>query len=169
MPDIQNRKQFNGNGGHTIAPSDYIRLLPPDLQRSYAAGKVIFDDFCYVAEFLPLAASGTSQQDVQITADSHFIILYTAAIVTAVDNTTFVAIGSVPILSTWIDTGSGRQLSSAAVAFSNYFGSIQQPHVLGQPKLMRAGSTLSVKVQNLEAVARQVRCAFHGAKVFVEG
>jgi hypothetical protein len=115
-------------------------------------------------DFTPLALSATQTLGLNITADADFVILYGTRIVTAVDNTTFVA--NVPELVTLVDTGAGRQLMSSAVHIDELFGTGQLPAYWSFPKLMRAGSTLSVTLQNLEATARNVRLSFHGFKVF---
>lgn len=122
------------------------------------------DFFIYTVEFLPLAASATASQSVNVQSDSHFLIEFVTGTVTDVANAVFVA--SPPELILITDSGSGRQFMDRPVHWLNLFGTAQLPGVLPFPKIINAGSTISVQIQNLEAVARNVRISFIGFKVF---
>lgn len=154
-------------GNPLLTVTQWISLLPPQYQRAWREGRMTPDYFVYVAEILPLPASGTGVATFNIEADSDFAWLYGTRFVTDSAN----ANPQANVLETVNirDSGSGRVLSNTAVAMDNYFGTVQQPNVLAQPKLFRAGGTVQVTVQNLEAVARNVRLAFHGAKLFLLG
>jgi hypothetical protein len=154
--DARQRNGTPSAQGAPIAP--WLQILPRDLWGKQK------DMFIGHLDFTPLAASGTSTLGFNVPADADFVILYGTRIVTDVLNTTFVA--NVPELVTLQDTGAGRALSSSAVHMDEIFGTAQLPAYWAFPKFMRSGSTLSVTLQNLEAVARNVRLSFHGFKVF---
>jgi hypothetical protein len=139
-------------------PSPWMQILPRELWRKRK------DGFVFHLDFTPLAASGTSTLPVNISADADFVIIYGTRIVTDVANTAFVA--NVPELVSITDTGAGRGLSSSAIHVDEWFGTAQLPAYWAYPKFLRANSSLSVTLQNLEAVARNVRLSFHGFKVF---
>lgn len=136
------------------------RLLPRRVRGTYKL------DFNYVAEFTPLAASGTASVDIGIQADSDFVFLTQSAVVTQTDNITFLAAGARPFLVTLQDTASGRNFQNSAVHMDNSFGTAQLPHYLAFPILIRAGATFRVTVQNLSATAYNVRLCFEGFKSF---
>ena len=123
------------------------------------------DYFANTLDFLAIAASGSSTQQVGITADADFMIVFGTRIVTNTANTTFS--DNAPFLVTLQDTGAGRSLTSSAIHIDELFGTARQPAYWAFPKIMRASSALSVTIQNLDAAnAFNVRIAFHGFKVF---
>ena len=61
----------------------WTRFLPAGLTG------LVCEYFNYDVDFLPVTAGSSSQQDVQIQNDSHFVILGMFATVTETDNTTF--------------------------------------------------------------------------------
>lgn len=123
------------------------------------------DFFGYTIDFVPLGASATTIQEVNIQSDSDFIVGAAVAVVTDTANTT--RLGFVPQLVQLFSAGSGRNLFSNATHFENVFGTAQEPAIWPIPKLLAAGSTFSAQLQNLEATARNVRLCFLGFKVFV--
>ena len=136
----------------------FLGLLPVEMwdkQKDY---------FIYSIEFLPLAASGSATAQVNIQSDSHFLIELITGVVTDVTNATFLA--NVPELVNLTDSGSGRNFFDKPVHWNNLFGTAQLPGVLPFPKIINAGSTLTVGLTNLEATARNVRISFIGFKVF---
>lgn len=122
------------------------------------------DFFAYTIDFIPLAATTTTTQDVNIQSDSDFVIGAAVATVTDTANTTRLAF--VPQLVQLFSAASGRNLFSGATHFENIFGTAQEPAIWPIPKLLAAGSTFSAQLQNLEATARNVRLAFLGFKIF---
>lgn len=147
-------------GGLAPQLGPFFGLLPRALL------KRVKDFFVYTAEFLPLPASATNTVNTAIQADSDFLIVLVTRVVTATDNTTFVA--NVPELVTITDAGSGRNLMDRAVHMDNLIGTAQLPSYWPYPKLIRASGTLNTTVQNLEAVDRNVRISYLGFKVFGE-
>ncbi|MGH7177673.1 MAG: hypothetical protein ACREJC_09860 [Tepidisphaeraceae bacterium] len=134
------------------------RNLPPRMRERAR------DFFAYTIDFIPLAATTTTVQEVNIQSDSDFIIGAAVAVVTDTANTTRLAF--VPELVQLFSAASGRNLFSGATHFENVFGTAQEPAIWPIPKLLAAGSTFSAQLQNLEATARNVRLAFLGFKVF---
>jgi hypothetical protein len=122
------------------------------------------DFFIYSVEFLPLAVSATATQPIAIQSDSHFLVEFITGVVTDTTNATFIA--NVPELALITDSGSGRQFMDRPIHWNNVFGTAQLPSVLPFPKIINAGSTVTVQLTNLEATARNVRIAFLGFKVF---
>lgn len=141
-----------------VGPAPFLGWLPRKLWRRAK------DFFVYSAEFIPLAASITGTFETAIQADSDFLCVAVTRLVTAVDNTTFVA--NVPELVTIFDAGSGRNLMDRAIHIDNIMGTGQLPTYWPMPKIFRANSTITTTVQNLEATARNVRIAYLGFKVF---
>lgn len=122
------------------------------------------DYFVYGTDFTPLAISATTQNPINIDGSSAFCILSAVKIETFVDNTTFMALS--PLLCRLTDGGSGRLLSNQPVHIDNWFGTAQEPKYWDVPKILAPNTTLGVELQNQEAVARNVRLAFHGIKIF---
>ena len=144
-----------------ILPSlnPFLGLLPKDLWNR------VKDFFIYSVEFLPLAASETLTTDIAIQADSDFLIMAGVRTVTDTANTTLQTFVPQTVLIT--DSGSGRQLMDRAVHIENLFGTAQLPAIWPYPKLIRASSTLSTRLTNLDgANARNVRLSYLGFKIF---
>ena len=131
-----------------------------------AQGRVS-DYFAHVIELLPLAASAAGQTgSVQISDDGDFIITEITAVVTQVDNTTFLADGQWPITVLLMDTGAGRNLTDKAVHLANLAGTGRQPKKLARPKFVERSTTISGTFANLAATAYNVRLTLHGVKLF---
>ncbi len=128
-----------------------------------AKGKQI-DYFVYATDFTPLNASATVQNPITINGDSAFCILSAVIIESDTGNTVFLAIP--PLLARIQDSGSGRYLSNIAIHANNWFGTAELPKYWDVPKILSPNTTLTVELQNLEAINRNIRLAFHGFKVF---
>jgi hypothetical protein len=130
------------------------------------------DLFIYGAEFLPIAASGAPKVDINIEADSDFLIMAANAVVTDTADAIVASTANgfdkfnPPFLVTLTTTGSGRSMMNTGISLANLFGTGQFPAVWTFPKLLRASTTFSVTLQNLVATAFNVRLSFHGIKVF---
>lgn len=140
----------------------WSQFLPPGIANR------VCDFFSYGANFLPVAANGVLQADIQIQNDSNFVILAGVATVTDEENTTFLVHPAWPFTVAMNDTGAGRQLQNFAQPLGNLFGD-QDWKLWVQPKFIRAGATLSTTIANLSATARNVRISFLGAKIFGYG
>ena len=122
------------------------------------------DYFVYGTDFAPLTASLTTTNNINISGDSAFMILSAVMVETDTANTTFLA--QMPLLASLSDTGSGRQFSNTPIHADNWFGTAEEPKYWDVPKLLAPNATFNVTLQNLEAVNRNVRVAFHGFKIF---
>jgi hypothetical protein len=145
----------------------FLGLLPRSLWNRHK------DFFTYGVEFLPLAASEAGANgDIAIQADSDFMIIGAAAVVTDTSDAAIASTANAfdkfnpPFLVTLTDTGSGRAFSNIGIAFKNLFGTAEQPAIWTFPKLIRASSVLTTKIQNLVATAYRVRIAYTGIKIF---
>lgn len=118
----------------------------------------------YGTDFLPLTASVTTQNPINISGTAAFVILSAVLVETATDNTTLIAFP--PLLFRLRDTGSNRELSNIAVPARNWFGTAEEPKYWDVPKIIAPNSTFIVEAQNLAAVDRNVRVAFHGFNIY---
>lgn len=140
----------------------YAALLPPELQHRQK------DFFIYSAEFDALA-DGTSDTDTTpIQADSDFFIVQMAAAVN-INAGAAVAIEDVLATVELRDTGSGRQLTDAAVAFSTIFGTAQLPFLAPFPKIIQRAGALATTVSNNHGSALDIRISYIGFKLFEQG
>lgn len=155
---IPRRGQNMGLGADAFAVMNAQNAIPSKFRSR------LKDYFAYCVDFTPLAANATSTQPISIQADSDFVVVAGAAVVT--DTTNATRLTFVPQLVQLTDQGSGRQLFSIATHFQNVFGTAEQPAYWPQPKVLIRGSTFAAQLQNLTAVAANVRIAFLGFKVF---
>lgn len=155
---IQAQRRGGQAGPRPILASPFAGWLPKHLWNR------IKDPFAYGVDFLPLAASATAALNIAIQNDSDFVIVAGVAVVTEVDNTTNLALP--PFLVQITDQGAGRNYANTPVHFNNWFGTAQLPKYWDIPKVVAAGGTLTVQLQNLIATARNARITFHGFKVF---
>lgn len=133
-----------------------------------AKGRVS-DYYAHVIELLPLLANAAGQPgSVNISDDGDFVVTHITAVVTAVDNTTFLgaADGAWPFTVLLTDTGAGRQFTDKAVHFASIAGTARQPFVLPRPKILERSTTISGLFANFSAVAYNVRFTLHGVKLF---
>lgn len=131
-----------------------------------AKGKAV-DYFIYGVDFTGanvLGANQTLQLPININGDSAFCTLSAVVVETDTGNTVFLA--QQPVLVRISDAGSGRFLSNIAIHMSNWFGTAEQPKYWDIPKIYAPNSVVQTECQNLEAVARNVRLAYHGFKIF---
>ncbi|MGH7166468.1 MAG: hypothetical protein ACREIS_13195 [Nitrospiraceae bacterium] len=142
-----------------LAMSPFYGWLPRSLWRK------VKDFFVYSSDFIPLAAGGTATQDIAVQADSDFVIIAGVRVYTTTGDVA-IAGDFFPALVTIRDSGSGRQLMDRPVHAQNLFGTAQLPAYWPFPKLIRASSTVSTTLQNLEATARNIRISYWGFKVF---
>lgn len=129
-----------------------------------AARNMAVDYFVYGTDFTPLGVSATVTNSININGDSAFMILSAVLVETDTANTVFLAAS--PLLFALSEAGGARNLSNTPIHADNWFGTAQEPKYWDIPKLLMPNSTFNVQAQNLEAVARNVRVAFHGFKIF---
>jgi len=135
-----------------------VAMLPPMMRDT------IKQYYAYTADFLPLQASLPATVPFTVEASTDFVVVALTAIVTDVANTTF--LGNVPETVQIVDASTGMAWFNGinGTHFNNVFGDAQQPYFMPLPYYLRANSTVNVTLTNLEAVARNVRVAFHGFK-----
>lgn len=122
------------------------------------------DYFAYGADFEPLGASLTASRPIPINSDSAFMVLSATLVETDTGNTTFLA--NRPLLASLSTGGAALSLSNTPIHVDNWFGTAEEPKYWDVPKILLPNTTFNVQLQNLEAVARNVRVAFHGFKLF---
>lgn len=149
-----------------------IRSIAQRLSMSAGAARRAFtlDPFTFVINFLPLAASNTATDNFLTQSDSGFAIVKTCATVASNVDVFVANISDTPAYApqviTLSDSGSGRDLSNAAVSIGSLFGSAKDPFVWCRPKVLDPNSTFTARIQNLVATAFNIRLAFHGFKIF---
>lgn len=129
-----------------------------------AARGLQIDYFVYGTDFVPLVASATTANPINISGESAFCCLSGVAVETDTGNTVF--FGNRPLLANIRDSGSDRLLSNIAIHANNWFGTAEQPKYWDIPKIFAPAGTLVIQLQNLEAVDRNIRVALHGFKIF---
>lgn len=141
-----------------ISNGQYPWWFPPE------ARDLAIDYFVYGTDFAPIALSATTTRGIQINSDSAFLIL--SATLVETDTTDLIFFANRAFLAN-LSTGSGAMnLSNTPIHVDNWFGTAEEPKYWDIPKILLPNSTLNVQLQNLEAVARNVRVAFHGIKIF---
>lgn len=115
------------------------------------------------------AAGGTVTNQLLIQADSDFewsIGSYEFDLASAAVTLSTQSIPNMTVLVT--DSGSGRQLSSAAVPVTNLFGPLTKPFVLPITKVFKANSNLSVTAVNFDAsvATGSLRLTLTGWKIY---
>lgn len=124
----------------------------------------------------PIPVSATQTDTIQIEADSNFVLQKLAYHCQAPAATALAAsaIGLVesqriipPVAIQLVDTGSGRQLTSAPIPIPSLFGNGMLPFILPNPRLFMRNSTIQVTFTNLDATnVYTVRLAFMGYKTY---
>lgn len=128
------------------------------------AKNLAIDYFAYGTSFLPLGASASTTNPININSDSAFFILSACLVETDTANTTFFL--NRPLLCNLQEGGSSRGLFNQALHVDNVYGTAEEPKYWDIPKLLLPNSTFNVTIQNLEAVARNVYVTFHGFKLY---
>ncbi len=130
--------------------------------------RFIRDFFTYTTGRQSVAAAATVVSNILIQADSAFeIIKLTGAadVAGAAQTSSTRVIPNALILIT--DTGSGRQLMSAAVPFGALFGDGNLPFILPRPKIIAPRSTLQITITSFEAAnTNNISINLIGNKIF---
>lgn len=141
-------------------------------QAPVPAPRAIMKDFyIYQEDFSGLAAGTSATGNVNIQADSDFVlqkITFFADIAAAAQTESTRVI---PLVSMQVtDSGSGRNLFESAVPIAAIFGTGELPFILPTPKLFSARSTITINVSNFDAAATyNLRFSFIGYKAFDTG
>jgi len=139
--------------------------LLEDLYAKQRARQVELVPFFYSTSFVGsvLAASATIAQNIQIQADSHFIVRYINALAYTGGLAVYTTIA--PLTMNLFDTGSGRTLMDSAQPLQNLCGGLAAgggafgnlPFILPEPWLVRAGGVVQVQITNLSTTLAIVR------------
>ena len=126
------------------------------------------DFYIYEAESLALASGGTSNDVINIEADSDFILqkmTYEADIAAAAYTFTT---NPIPLITIQIiDSGSGRQLMQQPIPVNSFMGDGKLPFYLPNPRKFLRNSTIQVAFVNFDAaIVYNIRLAFIGYKVY---
>ena len=126
------------------------------------------DFYIYEAESLALAAGTSSNDVINIEADSDFILkkmTYEADILAAAYTFTT---NPIPLISIQlIDTGSGRQLMQNPIPVNSFMGDGKLPFYLDNPRRFERNSTIQIAFTNFDAAqAYNIRLAFIGYKIY---
>lgn len=154
------------------AEDKIFQQLASRIAGSVSQAKRMFtlDPFTFLISFLPLAASNTATDNFITQADSGFAIVKTAFTISDSANVFIANISDTPRFApqviTLSDSGSGRDLSNAAVSIATYFGTGEDPFIWSKPKVLDPNSTFTARIQNLVATAFNIRLSFHGFKIF---
>lgn len=126
------------------------------------------DFYVYEAESLGIIAGGTSNDVINIEADSDFILqkmTYEADIAAAAYTFTT---NPIPLITIQItDTGSGRQLMQNPIPVNSFMGDGKLPFYLPNPRKFLRNSTIQIAFVNFDAaVTYNIRLAFIGYKIY---
>lgn len=144
------------------SPQQMQRPIMPQQPRS------IDEFFTYEVDFLALAAGATANGNIAIESSSDFRWIkgcFFADIAVAAQTQSTQIIPLCTVLIT--DSGSGQQLSSAAMPVTSVFGTGQIPFILPVSRVFTARSNIQVTVVNFSAASTyNLRLSFIGAKVY---
>lgn len=126
---------------------------------------IIKDFYIYQQNFLELPPGGSSVGNINIQADSDFV-LQKLTYFGGVNNN----IRIVPNVNVQItDSGSGRNLFEESVPVAALFGSGELPFILPTPKLFPARSTIQISAANSSTATANLQLSFIGYKAFRKG
>lgn len=149
--------------GQQYRQPPFVAALYADMLPEYVRARAK-DYFAYSIDFLPLAASATQRAAFQVQNDSDFLLIGLAGVWRV--PATAVVDGNQAATVEMFSSGSGRLLSNRAMDYLNWFGTAREPMYTPYPKLLERASEFAVTLNNLTAVAFNVRLAFHGFKIF---
>jgi hypothetical protein len=126
------------------------------------------DFYVYQLNFSALAAAGSASGQISIEVNSLFTLqkmTMTADIAAAAFTYSTRPLPNVTMLIT--DSGSSRQLMSAAVPVLNLFGAGMLPFILPNPRTFLPNATVTCAVANYDAAATyNLKFSFIGVKTF---
>lgn len=126
----------------------------------------------YATQFLPLTASATATNEIQLKTDSYFLVLMGLATVTDTSDAVIAATAASnvpfnnPFLVTLSDSASGDTKSNISIAFDNLYGNARYPFYWPVPWLLDPGAVLQTKLENLLGTDRRVRIVYRGVRIF---
>lgn len=147
-------------------PPSLVPVLPPKLA---AAGQ----EFCvYGTEYLPLQANAVRQQASFKVGEDHAFLIVAAARLYLTEGNAIIANDEALALVTMGPVSSSQQLIQPTAPLvndspvDNWFGIGKAWSYWSYPFCVRPNETFVVALTNLEAVARNYRLSFIGAKLY---
>lgn len=129
------------------------------------ADKFISVFYSYSMLFSAVASGATSNQNLQIQADSNFMI--TELSYFAFDTTTNAAPATFTSTIQLTDTGSGMTLFDRAIPITSVFGTAQLPFVMPISRVISANAVLTGTLNaGVLANATTIYLVFHGFKIY---
>jgi len=144
--------------------------IPAEIVSQLGGAKPRFEDqFIYTASLASLAPGVSGTDNIQIQADSYFVVTkmsYFAAIGSATQTESSRVI---PLISVMIsDTGSGRNLMDSSVNISSMAGHEGLPFITPTERWMLPSSVLNIQFTNFDAVTTytDIKLYLHGIKIW---
>ena len=128
------------------------------------AKDLMIEAFQYGIDWDPLAAGASEGKDFRVDSGMAFVLLSTMLVETTTNYTTFLA--QWPLLVNIKSSSSGANLSNIPMAANNWFGTAQRPKFWDVPRVLPPATSVTVTMQNLEAVDRVVRSAYAGFHIY---
>ena len=131
---------------------------------------VNIDYFVYTArvgtDAVPIPVLGTGRANVQMQADSDFVMTYISSAASGVGTGTINTTAAATVQLT--DTGSGKTYFSAPTVLQAIGGYGGFPFLLSSPRVLNPNTILQIDIANLSSTIALggVFFAFHGARIF---
>lgn len=141
------------------------KQIQHSMSQQAAGNPLIAFFFGYSTRVLAVAAAGTGQGTVNITADSAFMLQNLMAFAVSAG-----AVVATPIALVQVtDTSSGATIFDQAQPISSVFGTAQNPFIMPVPRIFPANSLIQVNVTNNGAAATDFYFTFGGRKLYRKG
>lgn len=128
------------------------------------------DWFTYTIASLGLSSAGSFIGNIQIDADSDFILTKMSAKVNTTGSDTSLPLDDVLATILLVDGGSQRNLMSAPTPIPALFGTGELPHILAQPRTFKSRTNIAITIANYSVgTSYDIYLAFEGRKVFKFG
>jgi hypothetical protein len=158
--DVKGGRQAAVQSAFLPSVSPFFGLLPREVWHKDK------DLFFYSANFLPLAAGLAQTQNINVQADSDYLVV--AINGTATDTAAPPVLNANPgCLIELFDVAAGRQFQNQPQHYLNVVGTAQNPGWMPFPKYVRASSTVQVTLTSLITTNLNVRVTLMGFKIFL--
>lgn len=141
------------------------------IEQAAVNNEVARDAFTYNLVFENLLAGQSQTKSFNIQADSAFMVHNQTQMTVQAAGGQTESTRVLPVVNIMvIDTGTGRQLYSAAVPVISQFGTAELPYILPRPKFFMSRATVSVEVTNVSNVVYQrLELQWNGEKIYFKG
>lgn len=158
-------RRWQGFGDAAPPPSQ-----PGPMTEQAPRVQYVEDWFTYQTSVAVLAQGATAITNVQLDADSDFVLTKLSGAVKEDGSDTFLDPNAAWITLLIVDSGSGRQLMNNPVPWGAIIGSGQLPFVLPQPRRFKARSNIAFTFANFSTgTDYNVFLSLDGRKVFAQG